>query len=63
MIHLYLIVSKANFGQFRPTKADWLKEKNLLVHLTPKIITFTDFIVPLGNYRGLMEIKYSHIPW
>ena len=40
MIHLYLIENEANFGQFRPTKADWLKEKNLFVYLTPKIMTY-----------------------
>ena len=37
---MYLIENKANFGQFRPTKADWCKEKNLLAHLTPQIMTY-----------------------
>ena len=40
MIHLYLIENKVNFGQFRPTKADWLKEKKSFGSFDPKIMTY-----------------------
>ena len=51
MMHFYFIEYEANFGQFRPTKADWLHKK-LICSFDHQIMTKTDFIVYIQGAFG-----------